>query len=57
MRTKMNNPTKAKTVTFRLNDDLHQKCITTALTKSNKENRIVKLSEIIRDALNDYFDE
>ena len=42
---------QAKTVTFRLDSDLHKKCIELALDKSKKENRIVKLSEIIREAI------
>lgn len=40
-----------KTITFRLTGNLHQKCIDKALDKSKKENRIVKLSEIIREAI------
>ena len=42
---------KNKTVTFRLNEKQHQKCLDIAIKRSEKENRIVKLSEIIREAI------
>lgn len=43
---------QAKTVTFRLDSELHQKCTKLAIERSVKENRVVKLSEIIREAIN-----
>ena len=42
---------KNKTITFRLNEDQHQKCLDIAIKRSSKENRIVKMSEIIREAI------
>ena len=42
---------KNKTITFRLSKEQHQKCLDIAIKRSMKENRIVKLSEIIREAL------
>jgi len=42
---------KNKTITFRLNEDQHQKCLDIAIKRSQKENRIVKISEIIREAI------
>lgn len=42
---------KNKTITFRLNENQHQKCLEIAISRSQKENRIVKLSEIIREAI------
>ena len=42
---------KNKTVTFRLDSKQHQKCLDIAIQRSKKENRIVKLSEIIREAI------
>jgi len=41
-----------KTITFRLNEIEYQKCLELALIKSKEENRIVKISEIIRLAIN-----
>jgi len=42
---------KSKTVTFRLTAEEHKKCVDLAIAKSIKEDRIVKLSEIIREAI------
>jgi hypothetical protein len=42
---------QAKTVTFRIDAELYQKCIKLSIEKSQKEGRIVKLSEIIREAI------
>lgn len=42
---------KNKTITFRLDREQHQKCLNIAIRRSEKENRIVKLSEIIREAI------
>ncbi len=42
---------KNKTITFRLGAEQHQKCLDIALERSRKENRIVKISEIIREAI------
>lgn len=43
---------KNKTITFRLDSIQHQKCLDIAIERSKKENRIVKISEIIREAIN-----
>lgn len=42
---------KNKTITFRLNETQHQKCLDLAIQRSQNENRIVKISEIIREAI------
>ncbi len=42
---------KKKTITFRLDEIQHQKCLEMAIKRSQKENRIVKISEIIREAI------
>lgn len=42
---------KNKTITFRLNSEQHQKCLDIAIKRSSVENRIVKISEIIREAI------
>lgn len=42
---------KNKTITFRLNAVQHQKCLDLAIKRSQEENRIVKISEIIREAI------
>lgn len=42
---------KNKTITFRLNKTQYQKCIDIAIKRSQNENRIVKISEIIREAI------
>ena len=42
---------KGKSVTFRLTENEYQKCIKLALYKGIKENRVVKISEIIREAI------
>lgn len=42
---------QAKTITFRLDSELYQKCVELTIKRSKKENRIVKLSEIIREAI------
>jgi len=42
---------KNKTITFRLNEEQHQKCLDIAIARSQKENRIVKISEVIREAI------
>jgi metal-responsive CopG/Arc/MetJ family transcriptional regulator len=47
----MKNSTKGKTITIRLDDKQYQKCIDEVLKRAAKQNRIVKLSEIIRDAV------
>jgi len=43
--------TQNKTITFRLGEEQHQKCLDIAIKQSTKENRIVKISEIIREAI------
>lgn len=42
---------KGKTVTFRLDAELHKKCVDLTIKKSIKENRIVKISETIRNMI------
>ena len=42
---------KNKTITFRLSGELHQKCLNIAISKTQREGRIVQLSEIIRDMI------
>ncbi len=42
---------KGKSITFRLNQDLYEKCVENAINRSIKEKRIVKVSEIIREIL------
>lgn len=42
---------KSRTITFRLNEEEYQKCLKIALIRSNEEQRIVKISEIIRYAI------
>jgi len=42
---------KNKHLTIRISDELYQKCVKGAIKKSNEEGRIVKVSEIIRDIL------
>jgi len=41
-----------KAISLRLPLDLYQKYVELALAKSNKEQRIINISEIIRDVLN-----
>lgn len=47
----MKTNSKDKTITFRLTAEQHQKCIDIAIIRSQKENRLVKISEIIREAI------
>ena len=47
----MKTKSKDKTITFRLTAEQHQKCIDRALTRGQKENRLIKISEIIREAI------
>lgn len=47
----MKKEQKGKTITFRLDTEQHQKCLSEAIKRTNKENRIVNLSEIIREAI------
>lgn len=42
---------KDKHITLRLQNDLYQSYIEKALKKGQKEKRIVKISEVLRDAL------
>lgn len=46
----MNNK-KEKAISLRLTEELYQKYVEMAIERSNKENRIVKVSEIIREVL------
>lgn len=47
----MKKESKEKTITFRLGKEQYQKCLEEAISRTNKENRIVKLSEIIREVI------
>lgn len=49
--------TKSKTITFRLTEFEYQTCVTLAIKKSKKENRIVNISEIIRESIKNINDE
>ena len=40
-----------KHLSIRLDSDLHQKLVDKAISKSAEENRIVKVSEIVRDII------
>jgi len=42
---------KSKTITFRLTQDEYHTCVILAIKKSKKENRIVNVSEIIRESI------
>ncbi len=42
---------KEKHLSVRLSSDLYQKYVEKAIERSNKENRIVKISEIVREVL------
>ena len=42
---------KSKTITFRLTEIEYQTCVTLAIKKSKEENRIVNVSEIIRESI------
>jgi hypothetical protein len=46
-----NKENKEKSITIRLGKDLHQQIINKAIEASVKEGKIVKISEIIRIAL------
>lgn len=45
---------KDKSLTVRIPKELYQKYLDIAIKKSNKERRIVKVSEIVRQALENY---
>lgn len=47
----MADESKDKTITFRLDIDLYNKCISTAIKQSTETGRMVKISEIIREAI------
>lgn len=47
----MEKENKGKTITFRLTDEQHKKCLAEAIKRTNLENRIVKISEIIREMI------
>lgn len=42
---------KDKAISLRLSEELHQKYVEKAIERSNKEKRIVNVSEIIREVL------
>ena len=48
---KETNKKQDKHLSVRFNSELYQKYIEKAIERSNKENRIVKVSEIIREVL------
>jgi hypothetical protein len=50
----MKTENKGKTITFRLNEEQHKKCLAEAIKRTNSENRIVQLSEIIRESLDNF---
>ena len=43
-----------KSVTVRMSKELHNKCIKLAIKRSVKENKIIKISEVIREILEKY---
>jgi predicted DNA-binding protein len=43
--------TKDKHLNIRLSSELYQKFVNIAIARSSKENRIVKISEIVREIL------
>jgi len=45
---------KTKIITFRLDDLLYKKCVQMALTRGEKDCRIIQMSEIIRCAIESY---
>ena len=47
----MKKENKGKTITFRLDEEQHKKCLAEAIKRTNSENRIVKISEVIREAI------
>jgi len=47
----MVNKLKTKTITFRLTSEEYAKCLNLMSEKSKYENKIIKLSEIIREAI------
>jgi hypothetical protein len=42
---------KGKSITFRINSEVYDKIVKLAIERSVKEERIVKISEIIREKL------
>lgn len=42
---------KEKAISLRLSNELYQQCVEVAINKTIKENRLVNVSEIIRDIL------
>jgi hypothetical protein len=44
-----------KSITFRINSKLYDRCVERAIEISNNEKRIVKVSEIIRNTLKKEF--
>ena len=45
------NKEEYRTLTFRLSKSLYEKCVNEAIERSVKENRIIKVSEIIRESI------
>ena len=43
--------TENRTVTFRISKELYQKCLDMALDRSKEENKMINISDIIRDAI------
>lgn len=46
---------KGKSITFRLSNELYEKCVERSLKIGNEEKRIVNISEIIREILKKEF--